>query len=79
VSNQKKILKDRAEAKRKELEARLAHLKADTREGAANEVARIRTALDDLAEAAKRGWDNLTDAIAAKINRIIDVRDEEKN
>jgi hypothetical protein len=42
-------------------------------------VARIRTALDDLAEAAKRGWDNLTDAIAAKINRIIDVRDEEKN
>lgn len=71
---QKEILKNRAEAKKKELEARLAKLKADARDEAATEVQQIRTALDDLTEAARRGWDNLTEKLAARVNDILETR-----
>lgn len=71
---QKEILKNRAEAKTKELEARLANLKADAREGASDEIERIRTSLDDLAEAARAGWDNLTESLARRVNTILDAR-----
>lgn len=68
---EKEILKDRVEAKRKELEARLSELKADTREGSSEKIKEVREALDDLGAAAKEGWDNLSELAAKRINEIL--------
>ena len=65
-------LKNRVEAKRHLLQARLAELKADTRSEAAEMRASIKKRLDEAEEAVKDGWDKLSDAVASKLNQWLD-------
>jgi DNA anti-recombination protein RmuC len=61
-------LKNRVEAKQRELQARYLELKADTQERAREERDRVKRKLEELQEAIVEGWDNLTDRVAAKLN-----------
>jgi len=67
-------LKDRVEARRHELMAKLDELKADTRREAADTRDKIKGWLDELTEYTKDGWDKLTDSAADKINRWLDKK-----
>ena len=61
-------LRARVEAKKKQLEADLAAKKADA-EGARNEATKkIRAKLDELNATLEKGWDDLSEAAAAKLN-----------
>lgn len=66
---EKDKLRDNVEARRKELQAHLAKLKADTRTAAADEKKRIQDKLHELDEALRGGWDQLTESTAAQLNR----------
>jgi hypothetical protein len=61
-------LRNRVEAKKHELEARYLELKADTQERARDERDRVKRKLDELHEAVRDGWDNLSDRVAAKLS-----------
>lgn len=61
-------LKDRIKAKQHELQARFEELKADSRSEARDERDRVKTKLDELQEAIKDGWDNISDRVTAKLN-----------
>lgn len=61
-------LRNRVEAKQRELQARYLELKADTQERAREERDRVKRKLDELQEAVKGGWDTLSDRVAAKLN-----------
>lgn len=61
-------LKNRVQAKQRELEARYLELKADAQERTREERARVKRKLDELQESVKDGWDNLSDRVAAKLN-----------
>jgi ElaB/YqjD/DUF883 family membrane-anchored ribosome-binding protein len=63
MSNQTKELKDRIEAKKHELMARLSELKADTRAEAGDTSAKIKARLDELEKHLKDGWDKATDKL----------------
>ena len=65
---EKEELKNRIKAKQHELEARFEELKADSRAEAREERDKLRTRLNELQEAIKGGWDNITDRVAAKLN-----------
>ena len=67
-------LKDRIKAKQRELEARFNELKADSRSEARDERDRVRSRLDELQEAIKDGWDNLSDRVTAKLNTWLDKK-----
>lgn len=68
----KEILKDRYEALKKQIEANLAHLKADTRDSANEKVEGLRAKLEELKTSVSDGWDKLTDDAAAKLNELLD-------
>lgn len=62
-------LRARVEARQKELEARLAQLKAEghaSKNAAADE---IRAKLRELDRALRDGWEHMTEAVAATLNR----------
>lgn len=61
-------LRDRVEAKRKRLEARIAELRADTRAEARAERARLEKRLEHLAASLQGGWESLTDEAARTLN-----------
>jgi hypothetical protein len=61
-------LKNRVEAKQRELQARYLELKADTQERTRDERDRVKRKLDELQDAVKDGWDNLSERVAAKLN-----------
>lgn len=61
-------LKNRIKAKQRELEARFEELKADSRSEVRTERDRVRTKLNELQEAIKDGWDNMSDRVSAKLN-----------
>lgn len=61
-------LKNRVQAKQRELEARYLELKADAQERTREERARVKRKLDELQETVKDGWDSLSDRVAAKLN-----------
>ena len=61
-------LKDRVEAKRLRLQARIKELKADTRATAREESSKLEAQLDALADSIKGGWDSVTEAVAGKLN-----------
>ncbi|HTE50522.1 MAG TPA: hypothetical protein VK698_06625 [Kofleriaceae bacterium] len=65
-------LKDRIKAKKSELEARYHELKADGRSEARTERDTVKSRLDELQEALKDGWDNLSDKVSAKLNDWLD-------
>ncbi|MEZ4398789.1 MAG: hypothetical protein R3B06_02130 [Kofleriaceae bacterium] len=66
-------LKDRIEARRHELMARMSELKADTRKESAEAYAKVKQRLGELEDHLKDGWDNVTDAIKTKLNSWLDV------
>ena len=61
-------LKDRVDAKRHEIEGRIAELKADTRNDAREQLLQLQTKLDDLQNMLKLGWEHVTDNAALRIN-----------
>jgi hypothetical protein len=61
-------LKDRIEARKLSLQARIKDLQADGRATSREEVQKLQSKLDDLSESVKDGWDNLTENIAGKLN-----------
>ena len=67
----KKELKDRVEAKRKRLEARISELKADTRAEAREESGKLQRKLEEIKDATSEGWDDLSDKAAARLNKLL--------
>jgi predicted trehalose synthase len=61
-------LKDRVEAKKLRLQAKISELKADTRSTSREEAQKLQSKLDALTDGVKGGWDNITDAVAGKLN-----------
>lgn len=61
-------LKHRIEAKKKELQAKMETAKADKHGQAAEQESNIKTKLNELEMHVKNGWENLTEATAAKLN-----------
>lgn len=72
---EKTELKARIEAKRKDLEAQIAKLKADSIGGANDSLAKLQTKLSNLEDDLQTGWDNLTEAAAGKLNRWLSDKD----
>lgn len=66
--SEKDELRDRVEAKRKRLEARLAELKADSRAEARDERERLEKQLADVGASLREGWENLSEKAAGKLN-----------
>jgi len=66
---EKDKLRDNVAARRKELQAHLARLGANTRTAAADEKDRIEAKLRELDTALRDGWEHLTESTAAQLNR----------
>lgn len=65
---QKDELRSRVEARRKRLEARVEELKADASASARREKDEIERELSSLRSTLAKGWDNLTEEVAGKLN-----------
>jgi len=61
-------LKDRVEARKHELLAKLNDLKADTRTDASEARVKVKHKLDELELHLREGWDRLSDATRAKLD-----------
>lgn len=61
-------LKNRVEAKKLSLQAKIKELQADTQAASREEAQKLQSKLDALTESIKDGWDNVTDAVAGKLN-----------
>ncbi len=70
--NKSDELKDRIDAKRHELSARLSELKADTRHEAAEARDKIKARLDEVEQYLKDGWERVSDAVKGKLNDWLD-------
>lgn len=68
----KEELKDRINARKHELQAKLSELKADSRHEAAEARDGISARLRELEDMLKDGWDRVSDATAAKLNSWLD-------
>lgn len=66
--DRKDELKNRVEAKQRELQSRYLELKADAQEKTRVERDRVKRKLDELQETVKDGWDSVSDKVAAKLN-----------
>jgi hypothetical protein len=71
-------LKDRYEAKKKSLSARLAELKADGRHEAIEARSKIEQKLKEAEEWLKDGWEKMSEPTAAKMNAWLDDRDDRR-
>ena len=71
-------LKDRVEAKRHELMAKLSELKADARAEAQEQHHRIREKLSELERTLKDGWDKISNDVAAKLNEWLKKGEDNK-
>ena len=67
--SQKEELKNRVQAKRKELEAKLEEAKADVREATRENRDKLEKKLKELESTLQNGWDNLTEEVASKLNK----------
>jgi hypothetical protein len=61
-------LKDRIEAKKHELLAKISEMKADSRAEVKAQHDKFRTKLQELETHLKDGWDKVTNDVAAKLN-----------
>jgi len=68
MADRKAELKQRVEAKKKELEAKLAQVKADVHGAKNDEAERLEKKLKDVTDVLKSDWDKLTETGAARIN-----------
>jgi hypothetical protein len=71
-------LKNRIEARKHELLAKLSELKADARAEAAERRDAIKQRLDEVEAYLKDGWDNVSSAVEQKLNGWLD-RDKAKD
>ncbi|MGH9886352.1 MAG: hypothetical protein ACREBE_12535 [bacterium] len=69
-------LRDRIEARKHELLAKLNELKADSRRDAADARTRVKAKLDELETHLKNGWDKVSDDVRTKLNTWLDRRDD---
>ena len=69
MSNKTNELKDRIEAKKHELLARLNELKADSRAEASEQSSKIKLKLDELEDTLKEGWDKAAVKLNSWLNR----------
>jgi vacuolar-type H+-ATPase subunit E/Vma4 len=65
-------LRDRVEARKHELLAKLNELKADTRAEAAKNRDNIKAKLDEIQGDLADGWDRMSDKVKAKLNSWLD-------
>lgn len=65
-------LRDRIEARKHDLLARLHELKADTRHEAIEARDAAKSKLDELEQYLQAGWDKVSDATRAKLNNWLD-------
>lgn len=68
MTNKSIELRHRVEARKKELEANLERAKADAQGEVSETVERIQHKLNELNDHLKEGWDNLSDAVADRLN-----------
>jgi hypothetical protein len=73
--NKSDELKDRIEARKHELMAKYNEMKADSRADAASKRDRIKARLDELEDALKDGWDNVSESVASKLNSWLEKKD----
>jgi len=66
--SKKEELKDRVEAKKLRLQAKLRELKADTRSTSRDEAKKLQAKLDALSKSLKGGWGDLSETVAGKLN-----------
>jgi hypothetical protein len=69
-------LRDRIEARKHELLAKLSELKADSRRDAADAHTRVKAKLEELELHLKNGWDKVSDDVRTKLNKWLDRRDD---
>jgi hypothetical protein len=74
--NKSDELKDRVEARKHELLAKFNDLKADTRKEAAAARSKLETKLGELELHLKTGWDNVSDAVKAKLDKWLEPDDK---
>lgn len=63
-----KELEHRVEAKKRQLQARLAELQADAHGKGSEEETRVRSKLAEIEHHLKAGWHNLSESAAGKVN-----------
>ena len=61
-------LKNRVEAKKLSLQAKIKELQADTQATSREQAQKLQSKLDSLGDNVKDGWDNMTEAVAGKLN-----------
>jgi hypothetical protein len=66
--DRKAELRDRIEAKKRAIEARLLKLRAQSRGAVNDEVERLEDKLRALKKTMKGGWSRLSDAVAGKLS-----------
>jgi len=69
MNNTTDSLKDRVEARKHELLAKLSEMKADARSDANEARTKVKHKLDELELHLKVGWDKLSDATRAKLDQ----------
>jgi hypothetical protein len=70
--NKRDELADRVKARKHELLAKYNELKADTKADAMKARDAVKAQLDEIEEAIKDGWENMTDAVASRVNTWLD-------
>lgn len=68
MTNKTSELRHRVEARKKELEASLERAKADAQGKVSKTAERIQLKLYELNDHLREGWDNLSDAVADRLN-----------
>ena len=61
-------LKDRVEAKKLSLQAKIKELQADARSTSREEAKNLQSKLEALTDSVKDGWDDMSEAVASKLN-----------
>ena len=61
-------LKDRVEAKKLSLQAKIKELQADARSTSREEAQNLQSKLEALTDSVKDGWDDMSEAVASKLN-----------
>jgi predicted HicB family RNase H-like nuclease len=68
-------LKDRVEARRHQILSKYNELKADTRKEASEAAKKLKARLDEVEDTLKTGWQNMSEAAKAKLNKWLDQKD----
>jgi hypothetical protein len=68
----RKELKAKIEAKKSELQKKFNELKTDSGKDAAEQRAKLKHKLDELEHHLKTGWDKMSDAVKAKLDKWLE-------